>query len=386
MSMQLDEAIKVATSALGPVAVALIRDRDYEGPEDFLPFYGVLTEELESFVRTVTRLTENNEPFRCDDHKSGWSWVGLIQTIGYGKPIPTNVKQQQPILAPAKVGTTPTLEVTGTCQHHGDSRKGGFSTNASGIYEFHCGYKCNVYSIAMAHKVLHHNYRHHKYTEGWARDEYAKYGTTVVTSPSQGVVQPLPDPDPKLIVQTNFSTPTRNLDLLGLGLQPGIASRFAAGEQHNARFYFIRFLNREQKIEGQFVWTKFAHRFNWETAYPGDFIVRKLAGDTKEWVGIQKVQGVINPAWGRRYDPATRGHVEYGGSRYHHENVYVGSHEDDIEEILADPNKARINYGLWRQECGYCGRNLTDAESRARGIGPDCWKDKYLPSLLVGRP
>ena len=183
-------------------------------------------------------------------------------------------------------------------------------------------------------------------------------------------------PDPALIVQTSLWTPKLNLDLRNLDLQFGEASRFAAGEQHDARFYFIRLLKQPSKIKGKFVWTKFAHRFNWHYAEAGDFVVRKLAGDTKEWVGTQAPQGVRNPAFSWQNQSVPKNHFE---------NVYVGEHEDDILEILNDPHLARTNYGKWRQECGYCGRNLTDAESRLRGVGPDCWEQKYLPSLARGQ-
>jgi hypothetical protein len=142
-------------------------------------------------------------------------------------------------------------------------------------------------------------------------------------------------------------------------------------------------LDKGTKIKGKFVWTKFAHKFNWHTAYPGDFIVRKMAGDTKEWVGCQMEKGVSNPAYVRKYNYQTGKYETNGQEPFHLEHRYVGDHEADIAEILADPMKARINYGKWRQECGYCGRNLTDAESRLRGIGPDCWEHKYLPSQTL---
>lgn len=41
--------------------------------------------------------------------------------------------------------------------------------------------------------------------------------------------------------------------------------------------------------------------------------------------------------------------------------------------INADPKRAQVEYGKRIGSCGMCGRSLTDPESRARGIGPDCW-------------
>lgn len=41
--------------------------------------------------------------------------------------------------------------------------------------------------------------------------------------------------------------------------------------------------------------------------------------------------------------------------------------------IRTDARAAMTRYGVELQHCGRCGRHLTDDESRARGIGPDCW-------------
>lgn len=40
--------------------------------------------------------------------------------------------------------------------------------------------------------------------------------------------------------------------------------------------------------------------------------------------------------------------------------------------IATDPKAAMIRYGQELGECGHCGRTLTDAASRAAGIGPIC--------------
>lgn len=50
-------------------------------------------------------------------------------------------------------------------------------------------------------------------------------------------------------------------------------------------------------------------------------------------------------------------------------------HRDSILKVIeADPQKAMLEYGLRIGRCGHCNRTLTDAESRARGIGPICAK------------
>jgi len=45
-----------------------------------------------------------------------------------------------------------------------------------------------------------------------------------------------------------------------------------------------------------------------------------------------------------------------------------------LDVIARDPHAAMAKYGQALGECGYCGRTLTDAESRMIGIGPVCRK------------
>lgn len=48
------------------------------------------------------------------------------------------------------------------------------------------------------------------------------------------------------------------------------------------------------------------------------------------------------------------------------------------EQVIAcfrrDREQAFANYGKQLQQCGMCGRTLTDPKSKERGIGPDCLK------------
>jgi hypothetical protein len=46
--------------------------------------------------------------------------------------------------------------------------------------------------------------------------------------------------------------------------------------------------------------------------------------------------------------------------------------KDVLAKIAEAPAEASARYGHEIGECGICGRRLTDAESRARGIGPIC--------------
>lgn len=43
-----------------------------------------------------------------------------------------------------------------------------------------------------------------------------------------------------------------------------------------------------------------------------------------------------------------------------------------LAKIAEDPKAAMLRYGHELGSCGHCGRTLTDATSRARGIGPIC--------------
>lgn len=43
-----------------------------------------------------------------------------------------------------------------------------------------------------------------------------------------------------------------------------------------------------------------------------------------------------------------------------------------LDAIAEDPREAMLRYGREIGRCGHCGRTLTDAESRAYGIGPIC--------------
>lgn len=43
-----------------------------------------------------------------------------------------------------------------------------------------------------------------------------------------------------------------------------------------------------------------------------------------------------------------------------------------LASVAQDPRAASLRYGVELGSCGVCGRELTDAESRAAGIGPVC--------------
>src|SRR4029077_134800 len=137
-----------------------------------------------------------------------------------------------------------------------------------------------------------HGYNQGRWTTDWAKDFMSTYGGMKMplgTTPSP--TTPDEDEDRSNTSLQTVSTewvPKLNLDLTGLGLATGEASRFAVGDKDDARFYYIKRLKIGTAIKGKFVWTKFPHRFYSETVHPDDFVVRKMAGDTKEWIGMQR--------------------------------------------------------------------------------------------------
>lgn len=54
--------------------------------------------------------------------------------------------------------------------------------------------------------------------------------------------------------------------------------------------------------------------------------------------------------------------------------TYRGQAADLISLAVIDPDAAMRRYGRELGHCGRCNRELTDAESRAYGIGPECRK------------
>ncbi len=56
------------------------------------------------------------------------------------------------------------------------------------------------------------------------------------------------------------------------------------------------------------------------------------------------------------------------------EEVYKGEYEEQLQMILENPEAWAKLFGLMVGHCYICGKTLTDEESRAMGIGPECVK------------
>ena len=378
--MSIQTCIKqAADEKLGPLASAIILNGNFSQPGSFDPYYDMLSEEL---IGTIAQANDYIVAegaavldFSIVGAEKARSFVLMVQNASVGVAPAPSAPKITPFPAPAS-GTLTIMQPLPD------------STGTNSCYNKGCGLKFATFQEAMAHKCLAHGYNQGRWTLGWAKDFMSKYGGSKcpVSGPNAPVASPVsPDPDeedrsnPAIQTVSARWVPKLNLDLAGLGLAPGEASRFAVGEDENARFFFVRRVRQQTTIKGKFVWTKFAHRFYSERVEIDDFVVRKMAGDTKEWIGMQRRHGVWNPDY--TFAPAGQPQIP----KYIHEGIYVGEYEEDLEEIIQDPHKARVRYGRLIGSCGYCGRKLTDPLSRSRGIGPDCWEEKYLPSLLRKR-
>lgn len=77
------------------------------------------------------------------------------------------------------------------------------------------------------------------------------------------------------------------------------------------------------------------------------------------------VDQIVGGGLGADSNPQPRGRVTASGS-------YLGTFESLYRKVVADPEAAMAAFGHALGSCGYCGRTLTDVESRERGIGPVC--------------
>ncbi len=146
------------------------------------------------------------------------------------------------------------------------------------------------------------------------------------------------------------SQPKFMLDLRTLPVDGRYAIKDGAGGH---KFYLIKVLKRRSKLTGRFNWSKYPS-YRHQTVEAGAILVREQSGDTKQMIGNQLIS----------------------------DGFYYGEQEEAIKEIMADPSSAMVLYGKILKKCGYCGRSLTDAESLARGIGPDCFQEKHIPRII----
>jgi hypothetical protein len=92
-----------------------------------------------------------------------------------------------------------------------------------------------------------------------------------------------------------------------------------------------------------------------ERVQPGTIEVKEWSSDQKRLCGEQKV-----PECG--FTPC------HSGSHYH------GEFEEQLQLILPTPESWAKLFGIMVGHCCICGKTLTDEDSRAQGIGPECVK------------
>ncbi len=164
---------------------------------------------------------------------------------------------------------------------------------------------------------------------------------TYAPAPVAPVTSPPPPP---------MFTPKLGLDVSGL-----FDGRFAVEVGDETVYVLKRTVKKPYTRTGRYVWGKTTRQ--WERIQPGTLELRQQRGSTKELIGEQQKDS----------------------------SVYYGEQEEVIQTILADPEAAMELYGKKMKRCAYCGRPLTDPESQARGIGPDCWEEKHYPKLVARR-
>ena len=336
--MSIQTCIKqAATEKLGPLAAAIIFNSDFSQPGSFEPYFEMLVEEL---IETQT----------CANFYLQQERAAMLRLeLGVGEGARAFVLMIQAavegtLVASAPTATLPPPTVPGVTLVVPRLQPNTDPNGSNSCFNRGCGLKFTTFHEAMAHKCLAHGYNQGRWTLEWAKSFMDSYGGSKVpvSGPGAPVASPVqPDPDeedrsnPAIQTVSARWVPKLNLNLFAIGLDEGEASRFAVGDDENARFYFIRRVRQQTTIKGKFVWTKFAHRFYSERVEPDDFVVRKMAGDTKEWIGMQRKHGVWNPD----YSFAPKGQPQI--PKYIHEGIYVGEYEEDIQVILEDPQKAR---------------------------------------------
>lgn len=104
-----------------------------------------------------------------------------------------------------------------------------------------------------------------------------------------------------------------------------------------------------------------------EGRYALEVVVEIEWGD-KEWRFYQ----VDKPTEGRWAGYTFIKQLIGAPGQYRKENVNAVIRDNILKRIEEDPKQAMIDYGLQSQVCGRCSSPLSDKDSLARGLGPDC--------------
>lgn len=316
--MSIDTNLAEVLTNLQPTAEVILKSREIDFDNDsYLPFDGLLTTPL----RQATEHYHGGDFFlrNLRDAKKPWS-IGQARAVAniYRRALRGEARQGDPAAPKSErkydcfycpKGSSVLVGLDALYQHQADvHQKGRF---------YKAGNTPNLASTAP--------------------DMRGAYEEPAWGAPSGAVVPVLPDYVPEF-----------NVDLRAF-----LPARFCVEDKTGTlRFFIVTELKRRSRLSGKFVWTKF--RYANEYLEKGDRTVREQIGDTKKFIGKQRIE----------------------------QPVYFGEEEYLLLKISENPDEAMTRYGIEKGVCAYCGKSLTDGESRKRGIGPDCWINKHIPQSL----
>ncbi len=160
-----------------------------------------------------------------------------------------------------------------------------------------------------------------------------------------------PDAPKRLIIEPSPAQ-TTSFDLRGT--LPEGARRFAVTTGSTVRFFRTWTCRSELTITAEYVFSKFVKGS--QVVPAGTLCLREQVGDTKKLLGFQFPQ---------EFD------------------TYFGSDHGVVEKIIEEPLASMRLYAQEMQRCMWCGKSLTDENSRKFCVGPECWDTKHIP--LVDR-
>lgn len=116
-----------------------------------------------------------------------------------------------------------------------------------------------------------------------------------------------------------------------------------------------------------------------QAAFDRSISAAQAAGEGIKWLRLRADTFVFTPAAASSRNPGAIYVKEDGtylgkiaNGRFHKVRECSEDQARRIAEVARDPSEAARAYGLRTGSCSICGRELTNAESRARGIGPIC--------------
>jgi hypothetical protein len=133
---------------------------------------------------------------------------------------------------------------------------------------------------------------------------------------------------------------------------------------------------RELLPEGRYAWPL----YDWDAFCESDADVPPLIGYVIYWRRPRGLTTFLQLADGLESTPANQQRLRAAESTDENDNI-DGDTSGRLAGIVDNPGKYAGTYGQHTGKCGRCGRKLTDPQSIARGIGPDCLG--YYPVVMA---